>query len=308
MSRVVGTRWDPKPESERTPRDPPAKSSPRTSLAAVQRLQRSAGNRALARLLSTGAHRRLHRDVTVRNGSKLSASDLVSRLKSSRKLPAWLKSHLAAKGSQIQLSGQVTPPSDQIVEFVEDFERAIAAGDWTVTTGTSKIEVTLDSNNQQKWTQRIIPDLAGGEHIGDWVKMGPGDKEFSPRSIFLTTPGVQYGQTMVTQTSISQSDQKMVILVTGFEVTNPKGKTRKFKPDADALAEAFLHELSAHAGELEAGRSGDHGTPRVDRLADEIGGLFRPTVSGDLQPSKLTQQIFAFVGPAPAQAGQAAPP
>jgi hypothetical protein len=158
--------------------------------------------------------------------------------------------------------------------------------------------VTEDADKKQKWTQRVIPDLAAGELIGDWVKLDASGLSFSRRTIFLTTPGVQYGQTMVTQTNKDRANQKVIIIVTEIEVTNPQKKTRKFTPDAENVAESFLHEISAHAGELEEQRSPDHGTPRVERLSDEIGALFRPEVSGQLQPSKVTQQILAFVGPA----------
>lgn len=302
MTRVNDTRSGARPRRARDS-GPERSAAP---LAAIARLQRTVGNRAVGHLLQRDKDEKAAPSqqappppkpvINVRKGSKLTAAQFVARLKRSRKLPSWLKSHLVAKGDQISLSGALKPPSNTILEFVEGFEKAFAAGNWTITTGTAKIEVTEDADKKQKWTQRVIPDLAGDE-IGDWVKMDASGLTFSPRSIFLTTPGVQYGQTMETATKRDQAEQRMIVITTRIEVTNPKKKKRTFTPDAENVAESFLHEISAHAGELAEKRSADHGTPRVERLSDEIGGLFRPTVSGQLQPSKITQQVLAFVGP-----------
>jgi len=59
----------------------------RTSAAhAIVRLQRSAGNRAVGRVLA----RAPTPGIAVRKGSKLAASELVNVLKKNKNVPAWL--------------------------------------------------------------------------------------------------------------------------------------------------------------------------------------------------------------------------
>ena len=271
---------------------------------AVHRLQHAAGNRAVRALLrdATAAPEKPAPKqaapapgVQMRAGSKLNAAQLVAKIKASKRLPGWLGSRLAADGNRIRLTGQITPPSDRAFEFHEYFEKAFGPGDWTVTTAAAEITVKQDGADE-KWVQRVVPDLEKGERFGSWVKLTSPELEFSQQDIFLQGEGVQYGQTLETQTSRTKQREKVIVVVTRFHVTAPDGATKDFESDADNIAESFIHELSAHAGRLVAGRTADHGDKAVDRIADEVGALFRPADdAGVSPPSRVTQAIGGFL-------------
>lgn len=293
-------------------------------LSSMLRLQRSIGNRAVGELLNGAAPgRMLARDhqqapsptaqgagqtaappassgLQVHPNSKLSAGAFVAKLKANHQVPDWLKHALLVSGGRIQLSGPLNPSAGRIWMFVDDFQAAFAAGDWIMTTGRGTVTVTEDGDGNETWTQRVDPDLGKDERVGDWVRMGPGDPTFSPTPIFLTGKGLQTGQTIQTPTSASRSSENLIIVVNRFDVTNAKGKTRRFNASDDLVAESVLHEISAHAGEIARGKPGNHGTEThrtpSDRTADEIGGLFRDSnPDGTLKLSSTAEQVLAFI-------------
>jgi hypothetical protein len=261
-----------------------------TGANAIARLQRTAGNRAVGRLLARAPDTP---SITVRKGSKLSAADFVAALKRNDKVPKWLKTAVSSKGDQILLSGDLKPPSDRIWLFDESFAKAFAARDWDITTAKSTIQVT-----DAGWKQIVVPDL-GGERIGTWMKTGPDEIEFSTDRLVSQDAEAIYGWT-VPRTAISSDKAKhnLIVIVTEIEITRADGKTKTFKPGPDAVAEAIVHEIGIHAGRISAGLPDVHdGSAVIREAADQIGGFFRKAGdSGDLELGQTSKDILKFVG------------
>jgi hypothetical protein len=278
-----GRRRSEAPEAERRP----------ASTNAIARLQRAAGNRAVGRILArapTGS-------IKVRGGSKLKASDFVGVLKRNEKVPKWLKSAVSAKGDEIQLSGELKPPSDKIWLFDESFAKAFSAGSWEITTAKATIEVTRGKDGLS-WRQLVVPDL-GGERIGTWMKTGPDDVEFSAGPLFSQEAEAIYGWTNPsTQTNKDKTKRDLILVVTEIEVTNPDGKKKTFTPGPDQVAEAIIHEIGIHAGRISAGLPDVHdGSAVIREASDQIGGFFRKAGdAGGLEPGSTSKEIMKFVG------------
>jgi hypothetical protein len=65
------------------------------------------------------------------------------------------------------------------------------------------------------------------------------------------------------------------------------------------MAEAILHEISVHAGRISAGQPDVHSDTdsAVRDVVEQVGEFFRPANDqGELAPSPITKQIFAFIG------------
>jgi hypothetical protein len=257
---------------------------------ALARLQRSAGNRAVGRILARAPDTP---SIKVRNGSKLKAAEFVAALKRNDKVPKWLKSAVSAKGDQILLSGELKPPSDKIWLFDETFAKAFAVRDWEITTAKSTIQVT-----DKGWRQMVVPDL-GGERLGTWMKTGRDQVEFSSDPLFSQEAEAIYGWT-IPRTAISSDKEKhnLIVIVTEIEVTRADGKTKTFTPGPDQVAEAIIHEIGIHAGRISSGLSDVHdGSAVIREVADQIGGFFRKAGdSGDLELGQTSKDIFKFAG------------
>jgi hypothetical protein len=262
--------------------------------AAIVRLQRSAGNRAVGHVLQ-----RKQGAISVRKGSKLSAAEFLDALKRNKNVPRWLTKALASKGESLVLSGRIKAPDDRIWQFVDPLAEAFKAGDWEITTARSTIKVTKGSGKERKWRQVVTPDLPKGEQIGSWNKTGPDETTFSPSILHSESAEVIYGWTSPNEASNKDKRKRnLIVIVTEIEVTAPNGKTKVFTPDADNVAEAILHEIGIHAGRISQGLPDTHDeTSAVIReIVDQVGEFFRPSdASGELKRSHTTDEIFAFV-------------
>jgi hypothetical protein len=88
------------------------------------------------------------------------------------------------------------------------------------------------------------------------------------------------------------------MIVREIEVTNPAGTTKVFKPDANMISEAILHEISIHAARQSEDRSDTHDDTDsvIKELVDEIGAFFRSRNSKDeLEPNETTKEIMKFI-------------
>jgi hypothetical protein len=264
-----------------------------SSAGAIARLQRSAGNRAVGRILVRSP------SIAVAKGSNLDAKGFVNVLKSNRKVPDWLTSHLSGKDGAITLSGKLEPPSGRIWEFDEPFAKAFEAGSWEITTARSTIEATKDKDGKVSLQQLVSPDLAKGERLGHWMKIGRDEVDFSNDPLRSDLSEVIYGWTVPdTATPLDQKKRNIIVIVREIEVTAPDGRKKTFKPDADNVAEAILHEISVHAGRISQGLPDAHdGSAVVKDVTDQVGGFFRKVgASGELEPSDTTKAILKFVG------------
>jgi hypothetical protein len=258
----------------------------------IDQLQRSAGNRAVGRLLRAPA------GIAVHEGSTLSAADFAAKLKKNKKVPQWIQQAVGSGGNSLTL-GKLSPPEGRIWLFDDSLAAAFKSGQWEITTAKSKIEVTSE-DGEQKWRQIVTPDLAKGEQIGFYMKTGPGQRTFSPTTLHSESPEIIYGWTEPgTATNKREEKKGLVVIVTSIEVTAPDGRRKTFTPGPDEMAEAIIHEIGIHAGRIAQGRPDVHSDTdtSVADVVDQIGGFFRAErADGGHDISPLTKQIFAFVG------------
>jgi hypothetical protein len=268
--------------------------TPRRDEHPILRLQRTAGNRAVVRWLA-----RTPSGIAVHKGSKLSAAEFAQALKGNKKVPGWLKKGLGSANGSLTESGRVKAPEDRIWLFVDTFEEAFKSGNWEITTAHSKIEVKQGKDGKQTWSQTVTPDLEGGERIGTRLKTGRDETTFMENRLESDLEEVIYGWT-IPDVSTTKRDAKrgLIVIVTEIEVTRPDGRTQVFKPDADQVAEAILHEISVHAGRIAKGLQDAHldSDSAVRDVVEQVGAFFRPeNANGGLQAGPSTRQIFAFI-------------
>jgi hypothetical protein len=252
----------------------------------ILRLQRTAGNRAVRRLLQ--------RDIAVHQGSRLSAAQFADVMKKNEKLPDWLKKGIGSKRGSLT-AGRIAAPKDRILTFVDSLLAAFKAGNWDITTARSKIVVGKDG----KWSQIVTPDLNKDEQIGFSMKTGPGQREFSATTLHSELPEIIYGWTEPdTVTNQREEKRGLVVIITEIDVTTPDGRHKVFTPGPDQMAEAIVHEIGVHAGRIAQGKPDVHSdTDRaVKDTVGEIADFFRSrNAEGELEPGPLTKEIFAFV-------------
>lgn len=248
--------------------------------------------------------RTLQRDeskgIHVHKGSKLSSAQFLNVLKSNKKVPRWLANALASSNGSLVLSGKLDAPKDRIWLFVDAFADAIKSGGWEITTAKSTIEVKQDVDKKLTWRQTVVPDLQKGEHLGSWIKTGPDAEQLLRTNLFSDLSEIVFGWTEPDQaTELTRDKRGFVVIVTEIEVTAPNGKKRVFKPSADNMAEAILHEISVHAGRITEGRPDVHDDrdAAVKDVVNEVGEFFKATVAGsdELETSPLAKEIFKFV-------------
>jgi hypothetical protein len=263
--------------------------APAVSRSWIRELQRTAGNRAVRRLLQ--------RDIAVHQGSRLSAADFADKLKSNKKVPDWLKKGIGTKGGALT-ANKIAAPKDRILAFVDSFLDAFKAGNWDITTAKSKIVVTKEGG-KERWRNIVTPDLGTDERIGFYMKTGKDTREFSETTLHSEDPEIIYGWTEPDTVTNQRAEKRgLVVIITEIDVTAPDGRHKVFTPGPDEMAEAILHEIGVHAGRIAEGRRDTHDDSdrSVADVVNEIGGFFRPPKNDDqLDISPLSKQIFAFV-------------
>src|SRR5262249_4996806 len=87
---------------------------------------------------------------------------------------------------------KLQPPAGRIWEFDESFAKAFESGSWEITTARSTIQVTR-KDGKDSWEQLVTPDLAKGEKLGHWMKIGRDEFEFSDDPLPSALAAVSYG-------------------------------------------------------------------------------------------------------------------
>ncbi len=283
------------------------------------RLQRRAGNSAVTTLVAgrpagngRSVQRTLQRDagpkqrpgILVHPESGISAAQLVRMLKSNKNVPDFIKPSLLAKASSLALSGKkLKKPEGTFSDFLEPFVDAMTSNQWEITTGHSTIEV----GDQMGFDQVVVPDLGKKERLGTTVKIGPDETTFMVNRLVSQKQEVIFGWTIsADSTEQLKNGRGLIVVVTKITVKDAKGRTKVFTPTEDAVLEAVMHEISAHAGRITEGKPDGHGTRAVDEIADEVARFFRYSEKEHgAAPSATATQIFDFIG---ASSGKEAAP
>ena len=304
----------------------PAAAGPGATLSAasVLRLQRSAGNAAVAALLaghtpqgtSTRALQRQPQQagVLVHPKAKFTAAQLVKMVKANPHSPDWVKNGLGGAGGSLVKKGPLQGPTDVILDISQSLRDAVTSGGWEITTGTTTLTVSVTKPLSRgpstrrswsrshdnplydflEWRQVVTPDLEPGERLVRTLgKIGPGTTTTTPVAIHSEDPEVMYGDTELADTTSqiahapAGQSRGLVVLVTDINVVAPDGTTKTFKPTDDQIVESLLHELSAHAGQESEHKPSEHGRGDVNLIADEIAGWF--------PGSSTTGDIYDFI-------------
>jgi len=270
----------------------------------ILRLQRMAGNRSVARLVRGDPSARVlqrqsatkHWQILVHPSSQLDAAAIVKIVKGNPNLDSWLTAGFSATGGSIAVSPKLAPPPKTVPnEYLGSLKKAFQSGNWVLTTAELRITAKAvkdppASAQDWSWTKATVPDLAEGEELGTWGKSG----FHAAPMISRGAPGVDFGETPgISETSklgpgVSRG---YIVIVNRVTAEAPDGQKQTFTPSDDDIAETFLHEIAAHAGQHELGKPDEHGQGRVDAIDTEIRDMFR----GSTNPGLTSAPITAFL-------------
>jgi hypothetical protein len=247
--------------------------------AAFLRLQASAGNRAVTRLVARAP---AFGKLPIADGSRLSSAQFLDLLKRNKHVPSAVTGNLTAQARSsgqpeaLVLKKHVPHLSDLpvITNWEDSFNAAFKDGTYELTTAKSRIDVNPDTG---KFKQVVWPDLREGEHL-----------RFD---LFSLDPETIFGWTVENTTNLSEgATRKIVAIVTEIEVTFGSAK-RTFTPNDDEMAEALLHEISAHAGQAVQHLPAEHHRGDVDDIDAKVNALFQATASLPSGLGRTTKDI-----------------
>jgi hypothetical protein len=283
--------------------------------APILRLQTMAGNRSVARVVrGDPSVRVLQRQsatrkwqIVVHPSSQLDADAIVKIVKGNPNLDSWLTDGFSAAGGSIALSPKLAqPPKSVPNEYLGSLKKAFESGNWVLTTAELRITAKALKDpptdaQDWSWTKVTVPDLSQGEELGTWGKTGfhatPMISGGAPAVDFGETPGISETSTLGPGVS-----RGYLVIVNRVTAEAPDGQKRTFTPSDDDIAETFLHEIAAHAGQHELGKPDEHGKGRVNAIDTEIRDLFRDSKNPGLTSAPITaflqQHLAKLVPPA----------
>ena len=257
----------------------PATGRPDAAHATLLRLQARAGNSAVTRLV---ARKPAFGQLGIAEGSRFSSAQFLDLLKRNRHVPAAVKGNLAAQGGSgslpeaLVLQKKVPRLSELplITNWEDSFNAALKDGTYELTTATSRIEVDAKTG---AFKQVVSPDLREGERL-----------RFD---LFSLDKETIFGWTVENTTNRSEgATRKIVAVVTEIEVVCGQA-SETFKPDEDEMAEALLHEISAHAGQAVQHLPAEHGKGDVDSIDEKVRDLFQATTDLPSGLGRTTKDI-----------------
>jgi hypothetical protein len=261
------------------------------------------GNRSVARLLrGDPSVRVLQRQpamkpwqILVLPSSQLDASAIVKIINDNPNLDDWLKAGFSVRGTSIAISPKLAqPPKTVPTSYLASLKKAFQSGHWELTTAelriTAKPVKTPPVDPQDwTWTKVTVPDLPEGDELGVW-----GDTGFHATPMISRGLGVDFGETpgMTESRRLGRGVTRgYIVIVNRVTAEAPDGQRQTFTPSADDIAETFLHEIAAHAGQHELGRPDEHGQGDVDAIDTEIHDMFRGSKNAGL----TSTPILAFL-------------
>ena len=256
-------------------KDAAVSTRPESAHAALLRLQGGAGNRAVTQLV---ARTPAFGQVGIAEGSRFTSAQFLDLLKRNKHVPAAVTRNLAAQSrpEALVLKKKVPRLSDLplITNWEDSFNAAMKDGGYELTTATSRIEVDPRSGS---FKQVVRPDMRQGERL-----------RFD---LFSLDKETIFGWTFENATNLSEGAiRKIVLIVTDIEVVHGSAK-KTFKPNDDEMAEALLHEISAHAGQAAQHLPAEHHTGDVENIDEKVSELFQPTADLPSGMGRTTQDI-----------------
>lgn len=258
------------------------------------------------------------RGIAVNPASQISAAKWVKIIKRCRHVPEYLQRGISAKGNLIVGWSKIVQPNNTIQrDWLADLSAAFASGDWEITTAQETYKLEQNAG-VMKVRRSIYPDLGKGEYgPGHWFDTGPGQREWSPdmysfdQTYQFGDSAVEFGETFSSEHVNKQarpgersaetrlkSGRALIIIINRLSVygvhmrSRPAGRLHTplevyFASDAlipiaeATLAYSFLHELAAHAGRMNGGKTAMHGDDTVEGIVNDILEMFPKDVLGD---------------------------
>ncbi|MBK8335263.1 MAG: hypothetical protein IPL03_01175 [Sterolibacteriaceae bacterium] len=249
--------------------------------------------------------------IAVNSASQISAAKWVDIFRRSSHLPSFLQRGIGARGNLIVGWSKITQPENTIPrDWLADLAAAFASGDWEITTAEETFELEKHAG-VFKVRRKIYPDLGKGEFgPGYWFTTGPNQKEWSPdrysfdKTYELGSAAIEYGETFSNENvnrhakkgegsaeTRLKSGRALIIIINrmsvyGVHMGSALGS--QFLPEVllyfasaeripiaePTLVYSFLHELAAHGGRMNAGKSALHGDDQVEHIVRDILEMF----------------------------------
>ncbi|MFN7925448.1 MAG: hypothetical protein U0Q16_35440 [Bryobacteraceae bacterium] len=260
-------------------------------------------------------------NVAVNRASRISATRWAKLIQESPGVPDFVKQGIKVQGNVIQGPGTIKQPSGRIPkDWIDDLAAAFASEAWEITTAEETFEVEA-GKGEAVVRRRVVPDLGQGESgPGYWMTVGPGQREWSPDTRYIHSTykvgdiALLYGETYSSATVNRQakkdeatpetrltSGRALIIIVdrvTVYGVKSFSSLAERFMPallldfglpeeipiSAKSLVYSFLHELAAHAGRMNQGKTAVHGAPLVEESVNDIKALFDEDPEGIHMP------------------------
>lgn len=275
--------------------------------------------------------------IAVNPASTISAKQWVEIIQRSAHIPDYLKRSIRARGNLIVGWAKITQPSNTIPrDWLVDLAAAFAAGTWEITSAQETFEVARDGKGFGV-RRRIYPDLQEGEFgPGHWFSLGPDERIWSPDnysfdiSYRLGDVALLFGETYSSAkvnkqartgegsaTTRLKSRRALIIIVdrvVAFDAETATPLAARFLPGLfgafsyripiaeHTLVYTFLHELAAHAGRMNQGKTALHSDDTVNAIVREIMEWFPEGVetAHTLQVAAALQTLAGrLTGPAP---------
>lgn len=277
--------------------------------------------------------------IAVNPASTISAAEWVKSIQHSEHIPDYLKQGIKAKGNLIVGWAKIVQPANTIPrDWLGDLAAAFASQAWEITTAQETFEVIPDAQGFGV-RRRVFPDLQKGEFgPGFWLQIGPNQRTWSPDvyayDISYRLGGIEllFGETSssakvnqqakvgerTAETRLNSKRALIIIInqVTVYGVKSAAPLASSFLPEIltmfgtaeqipiaeHTLVYAFLHELAAHAGRMNQGKTATHGDQTVESIVTEIKEMFPKDFD-----TAHTLQVSAALSKAASRLGQSKP-
>jgi hypothetical protein len=249
--------------------------------------------------------------IAVNSASQIGAAKWVEIIKRCEHVPEYLRRGIGTKGNLIVGWSRIVQPKDTIPrDWVDDLAAASASNEWEITTAHETYELERHAS-QIKVRRRIYPDLGKGEYgPGYWFTTGPNQREWSPdmysfdKTYDFGQSAMEFGETFSSERVNKQarkgeqsaetrlkSGRALIIVINRASVYGVRPASRlatRFLPPLvvyfasaeqlpmaePTLVNVLLHELAAHAGRMNAGKTTHHGAAGVESNVNEIDQMF----------------------------------
>ena len=229
--------------------------------------------------------------LTVSPESKISASDLMTMIKGSQKIPDWMKGTFYGGGNRILVMTRFRLPDGVTIPHWFDLAaQAINSGAWHLTTGASNVDrsaLFMGEKILGDYEEHDIPaggGRTGGIVAGETVPTLPAGSSIGLRKMEDQSASGGPGSLLRRPPTDTKPGEGLIVVANRFRDTrNPSAEVGRAD---DSILESLFHELAAHAELINEGKDSDHNTMGIDyytspitdadQLAKDVHDFFSP--------------------------------